>query len=334
MLRARLLGIISLALVNASICSVARAETNEDLDAAKALFEEGRHLMGEGKYDAACGKFEESQAKARGIGTKFNLADCEEHRGNFGKAQTLFIEVAEQAREAGQSDREKLARGRATAIDEKLAHLEIDQDPPGADIQVDDRKLTASEAQGMLTIPPGKHRIVASAEGKKTWTKDIDVPKPGMFVIVTVPPLEDTAKPPVVAAAAVIAPAKQTPDADSDPNAGRGQRRAALVLGGVGVGATVAGIAFGLQFLANNHDAKNVCPTSYGCTEAEIEQHAAYIDDAHAARTRAYVSFGVGAAALAGAAVLYFTAPKPGAVHATAGLGPNGAWNVAIRGGF
>ena len=333
MFRGRLLGVVSLVLVNASLCSLAHAETSEDLEAAKALFEDGRRLMAEGKYDEACGKFEDSQAKARGIGTKFKLADCEEHRGNFGKAQTLFIEVAEQAREAGQADREALAHGRATAIDEKLAHLELDLETPGTEVQLDDRKLTASETKALLAIPPGKHRITASAAGKKPWTKDIDVPKPGTFVIVTVPRLEElqpTVKTPV--AASVIAPA--APQADADPNAGRGARRAALILGGVGLGATVAGVAFGLQFLANNHDAKNVCPTSYGCTESEIEQHAAYIDDAHAARTRAFVSFGVGAAALAGAAVLYFTAPRPGAVQASAGLTPNGAWNVAIRGGF
>jgi len=331
MFRARLLGVAVLVLVNASICSLAHAETAEDLETAKALFEDGRRLMAEGKYDEACGKFEDSQKKARGIGTKFKLADCEEHRGNFGRAQALFSEVAEQAREAGQLDREALARGRATAIDEKLAHLELDLESSDVELQLDDRKLTTSETSALLAIPLGKHRITASAAGKKTWTKDIDVPRPGTFVIVTVPTLEDlqTDKAPVPPTA--LAPAAQQAD---DPNAGRGARRAALVLGGVGLGATVAGIAFGLQFLANNHDAKNVCPTSYGCTESEIEQHAAYIEDAHAARTRAFVSFGVGAAAFAGAAVLYFTAPRPGAVQATAGLTANGAWNVAIRGGF
>src|SRR3954467_14287173 len=138
MSRNRLLGIVpllSLLLVNSSVCSLAHAETAQDLEVAKALFEDGRRLMAEGRYDAACGKFESSMARARGIGTKFNLADCEEHRGSFAKAQALFLDVAEQAREAGQSDREALARGRAVAIDEKLAHLQIDQETPGGDIQ-------------------------------------------------------------------------------------------------------------------------------------------------------------------------------------------------------
>src|SRR5450432_127537 len=109
MFRSRLLEIASLLLVNFSICSLAHAEADEDLETAKALFEDGRRLMAEGKYDSACGKFQDSLAKARGIGTKYNLADCEEHRGRFGKAQAMFLEVAQQAREAGQADREALA---------------------------------------------------------------------------------------------------------------------------------------------------------------------------------------------------------------------------------
>ncbi len=66
MFRGRLLGIVSLVFVSASICSVAHGESDEDLQTAKALFEDGRRLMAEGKYDAACSKFEESQAKGSG----------------------------------------------------------------------------------------------------------------------------------------------------------------------------------------------------------------------------------------------------------------------------
>src|SRR5450631_1016572 len=340
MFRGRMLGIVALIVGSASLCSVAHGETEKDLDTAKALFEDGRRLMTEGKYEAACGFFEQSLAAALGIGTKYNLADCEEHRQNFSKAQALFLEVAEQAREAGQADRERLARDRAAAIDEKLAHLQIDQDAPQADIVLDGRALSGSEAQELLAIPPGKHRITASAPGKKTWTKAIDVPKAGMFAIVTVPGLEDapggeTHRP---SAAPVIVPVRpltpSEPLADTDPNRGRNARRVALVLGGVGLGATIVGVGFGLQALADNHDAKRVCPTSVGCSDTDISQHATFISDARTARTWSYVGFGVGGAALTSAAVLYFTSPRPGALRATAGFDPSGSWNVAVHGDF
>jgi hypothetical protein len=338
MFRGRTLGIVSLIVGSASLCSVAHGETEKDLDTAKALFEDGRRLMTEGKYDAACGFFEQSLAAARGIGTKYNLADCEEHRENFSKAQSLFLEVAEQAREAGQVDRERLARDRAAAIDEKLAHLQIDQDAPRVSILLDARTLSDSEAQELLAIPPGKHRITASAPGKKTWTKDIDVPKAGVFALVTVPRLEDapasgTHRP---NGAPVIVPASppSEPLADTDPNRGRDARRVALVLGGIGLGATIVGVGFGLQTLADNHDAKHVCPTSVGCSDTDVSQHAGFISDARTARTRSYVGFGVGAAALTSAAVLYLTSPRAGALRATTGFDPNGSWNVAVRGDF
>ncbi len=340
MVRGRIFGIVSLIVGSACLGSVAHAETERDLDTAKALFEDGRRLMTEGKYDSACGFFEQSLAAARGIGTKYNLADCEEHRENFNKAQTLFLEVAEQARETGQADRERLARDRAAAIDGKLAHLQIDQDAPRVSIRLDARTLSDSEAQELLAIPPGKHRITASAPGKKEWTKDIDVPKAGVFAIVTVPRLEDapggsTHRP---SAAPVIVPLSPLtpsgPPADSDPNRGRDARRAALVLGGIGLGATIVGVGFGLQTLADNHDAKRVCPTSLGCSDTDISQHATFISDARRARTLSYVGFGVGAAALTSAVVLYLTSPRPGALRAAAGFDPSGSWNVAVRGDF
>jgi hypothetical protein len=340
MFRGQIVGIVSLIVGSASLCSVAHGETEKDLDTAKALFEDGRRLMTEGKYEAACGFFEQSLAAARGIGTKFNLADCEEHRENFSKAQALFLEVAEQAREAGQADRERLARDRAAAIDEKLAHLHIDQDAPPADIVLDGRTLSGSEAQELLAIPPGKHQITASAPGKKTWTKEVDVPKAGMFAIVTVPRLEDApaggahrpTATPVIVPVSPLTPSE--PLADADPNRGRDARRVALVLGGIGLGATIVGVGFGLQTLADNHDAKRICPTGYGCSDTDISQHTTFVSDASAARTRSYVGFGLGAAALTGAAVLYFTSPRPGALRATTGFDSNGSWNVAVRGDF
>jgi hypothetical protein len=338
MFRGRLLGIVSVIIGSASLCSVAHAETEQDLDTAKALFEDGRRLMTEGKYDAACGFFEESLRAASGIGTKYNLADCEEHRGNFSRAQTLFVEVAEQARDTGQADREQLARDREAAIDDKLAHLQIDQDAPRVGILLDGRPLSDSEAQELLAITPGKHRITACAPGKKAWTKEIDVPKAFVFAIVTVPRLEDApvsgTRPPVARVAPVIPLTIAEPNADSGLSRGRAERAVALGLGGVGLGATIVGVGFGLQALADNHDAKRICPTGNGCSDTDLSRHATFISDAHSARTLSFVGFGVGAAALTGAAVLYLIAPRSGGLRATSSFGPNGSWNVAVRGDF
>src|SRR6187551_2673763 len=117
-------------LMAAVVCSATsvRAETDADLEKAKTLFDDARKLMSEGKYETACPMLEQSLAIAKGIGTRFNLADCEQHLEHYPRAQQLYLEVAEQARDAGQADREKVARERAAAIESKLSRLKLEID--------------------------------------------------------------------------------------------------------------------------------------------------------------------------------------------------------------
>ena len=67
--------------------------------------------MQQGKYAEACPKLEESMRLDSGIGTQFNLADCNEHIGKLATAWAGFLDVAAAAKAASQPDREKVARG-------------------------------------------------------------------------------------------------------------------------------------------------------------------------------------------------------------------------------
>ncbi|NUO54275.1 MAG: hypothetical protein HOV80_35980, partial [Polyangiaceae bacterium] len=84
----------------ADTAAPAEDENVSDADKARStkLFEEGRALMAEGKYDLACTKLEESHKLRPGIGALFNLADCNERRGRLGTADKLFSEVAERTK--------------------------------------------------------------------------------------------------------------------------------------------------------------------------------------------------------------------------------------------
>src|SRR6516164_8031146 len=93
--------------------------------AARVLFSDARSLTAQGKYEQACPKFEESQRLDPGIGTLFNLADCWEHIGRTASAWGRFLDVAAQAKMAGQADREKVARERAAMLEPKLSRLTI-----------------------------------------------------------------------------------------------------------------------------------------------------------------------------------------------------------------
>jgi tetratricopeptide (TPR) repeat protein len=84
---------------------------------AHALFKEGRELAASGRYGEAADKFEASLKRDRGIGTEFNLADSWEHSGRERDAAELFARVAKEAHDAGQYEREEIARARAKVLE-------------------------------------------------------------------------------------------------------------------------------------------------------------------------------------------------------------------------
>jgi len=94
----------------------AQAEDADGVRRAKALFADARLLVKSGYYVEACPKFEQSLALHAGLGTEFNLADCLDRTGHTERARTLFLDVANKAELAKQTEREQIARGRAAAL--------------------------------------------------------------------------------------------------------------------------------------------------------------------------------------------------------------------------
>src|SRR5262245_11520882 len=61
------------------------------------LFREGRELLGAGKVDEACAKFEQSYQLEHALGSLLNLANCEEQRKRFKVALDHWREAAKNA---------------------------------------------------------------------------------------------------------------------------------------------------------------------------------------------------------------------------------------------
>jgi hypothetical protein len=276
--------------------------------AARDAFERGRELVAAGNYEEACGKFEESVALFDAIGTTYNLADCEEHRGHFARAQRLFTRVAERARELGQTNREDLARKRESALDAKLSLISLEAPPDGVTLSLDGEPLSAEAAKSAIPVEPGKHRLSASAKGKKPWTKELDIPRARLLVPVHVPSLED-ARAERPAARPTTRPARSAPR-EMPRQHSQGAPTVAWIIGSAGVAATLGGAYFGWRYLAHNADAKDVCPSGEDCDKGQIEEHARLVDDARTARNFSYLGFGLGAAALTSATVLFVSGGK------------------------
>jgi hypothetical protein len=328
-------------LASSGFASMARAQSDAQVSDAKAQFDEGRKLIAEGKIDEACSKFEASLRLVDGVGIRFNLADCEERRRHFARAHSLFLQVAEQARDAGQSEREQVARGRAAALDARLSRLTVELQVPSVEFELDGKPVNNEALSEPVLVEPGRHKVSARRAGKQPWSSEITVPRAGLYVIVKVPPLaeagaEPLASEPPLVTTRVLRPSSDlpAPDHSDQTERARSAQRVALVLGGVGVGALIAGSTFGLQYLSSNSDAKDICPSSQNCTQEDVSQHERFVDDTRSKRTWAYVGLGVGAVALSSAAIVYFTLGRQTSLGASTGLNSDGSLNLALHGKF
>ncbi len=312
--------------------ATARADHQSDSVAARALFQDARKLVGQGKYNLACPKFEESLNLDPGIGTMFNLADCYEHVGRTASAWSRYLDAATTAKNAGQPEREAVAHKRAAALEPHLSRLTVTVPAPDAGLEVHDgdRAVAAGLFGEAVPVDPGPHTIEATAPGKKHWQSTIQVGADGAAVTVTVPALTDDpdAKKPVppaeVAASPAPAPVPAAPPQPHDSH--RTQRIVGWVTAGAGVVGVGLGAAFGITTLSKNNQAEGLCKTNNMCaSSAEFNQHASLVNDAKTDRTASIIGFAAGGAALVGGVILIVATPKAevGALYVTPSIGLN-----------
>jgi tetratricopeptide (TPR) repeat protein len=323
---------------------VGRAEDAPDkAEKARTLFREGRALAQDGKYDAACPKFEESLKLDAGIGTQFNLADCLEHTGRLKKAKEMFVRVADAAHEKGQSEREQVARDRARALDESLPKIgiEVKEVAEGLEVLIDDETVDRTKWASGERVDPGSHEITAKAPKKKTWSLRVEVGAAPSTLTITVPKLEDDAEKPNATepAEAKLEPKAPRPEAPvrTKPRT-VDQTMKVLFLAGAGAGVVLAATGFGLYKMSND-DAKEVCPSSVNCTQEEIQRHEDYLNDAAIGRTIGYLGAGLAGAALIGFTVTAVSTPstREGVQRATFRAAPllgGGAYGASFGGRF
>src|SRR5690606_15467799 len=167
---------------------------NTDVVLAETLYNEGRRLVEEGKFQEACPKFAESYRIDPATGTLLNLAACQEALGRYASAWTQYQEAVIAARRDQRPDRVSYAQERLAAIEPKLSWLTI-QVPVAA--RVEGLALTldgvriGEAAFGVATpIDAGVHHVEASAPGYRAWTEELSITKEGERYTLNVPALE------------------------------------------------------------------------------------------------------------------------------------------------
>ncbi|HWZ90997.1 MAG TPA: tetratricopeptide repeat protein [Polyangiaceae bacterium] len=300
--------------------------------AAEALFNEARTLVASGKYADACPKFEASEQLDPGLGTLLNLAECYEKLGKTASAWAEYREAIPLARAAGSKVRQDLATERATALESRLSMLTIramggTEDANGLEIRRDGIPVQPAELGSPIPVDPGPHTIEAVAPGKQKWSSTVQITDAAKLAV-EVPaltPVASGAAPPTEGAKPV-----ETPPLDQGAHSSSGstQRTAAIVVGAVGVVGVGLGAVFGLGASSKWSDAKAKCTAyPYGCSQESLDAKSS----AQSKASVATVAFIVGGAAIAGAAVLWFTAGPSQEKAVAVGVGPGAAF---VRGSF
>jgi serine/threonine-protein kinase len=326
-----------------------------DPAAAQVLFYDARSLMQQGKYAEACPKLEESMRLDAGLGTQFNLADCNEHIGKITTAWAGFLEVAAGSKAANQAEREKVARKRAQALEGRLPKLVIDVAgaPPGLEVKRDGVVVGTAAWGTAIPVDPGTHRITASAPGKQPWettittgegkTARVSVPRdlPTAAVAVAPPPAATTpatpaTPPPSAGAQPVASGATVTATSSAATNdfpapivesAGTTQRTIGWIVAGAGVVGVGVGGAFGLSSLGKRNDSRDHCIGDQ-CDSTGVRLR----DDAISNGNIATIATIAGAAGVVGGLVLVLTAPNGTEQHDRSGK-LRAVPNVASGGG-
>ncbi|HYP97716.1 MAG TPA: hypothetical protein VER96_03510 [Polyangiaceae bacterium] len=307
--------------------SPARAESDAASRAlAVQLFDEAEALLAKEEIARACPKYAESFRLDPQLGSLIYLAECYEKNGQLASAWGSYREAEEMAAKRG-DERQTHAHERAEALAPRLSRLVVNVPAEarlrGLEVLRDGVPVAPTLWGSGAAIDTGKHRIEARAPGYKPWQIDLDVAGEGSSTSVTVPKL------------ALDPNARVAVGGD---NVGQSQRIAAIAVGGVGIVGLGVGGFFGLSAQSTYSDSKSLCNDQDVCTEQGKELR----DSAKNKALAATVAGGVSVAALATAAVLWFTAPKaerPKDTAARRGIhwafGPNArAWGMELNGEF
>jgi hypothetical protein len=323
------------------VCLSPKIARADDAAAAQALFNDAKRLVANGDYRAACPKFAESQRLDAGIGTLFNLAECNQHVGKLASAWAEYLEVAAESKTSHQPAREKVARERAAAIESKIQRMTliVTRTPPGLEIKRDGEVVGAAEWNTAIPVDAGEHTVQASAPGKKTWATTTMVMLGEPTTRIEIPALQDAE--PIVAVVSPPAPVTAgSNDSSAQPDSpkttlhrGNTQRAVGGTILGAGVVGLGVGAAFGFLSKTSHDDAESHCAGNV-CDAAGVS----YRNDARTRGDVSTIAFATGGGAVLIGAIVMIAAPssttiETAHVHASPWIGSDHS-GIVVTGAF
>ena len=293
-------------LVVAVVATTAHAESPE----AEALFRQGKKLMKQKSFAAACDKFDASERIEPRIGTELNLGDCLARIGKNASAWASFIKAAQTAQRNQDRDREAEASKRAKVLEPKLVYLTISVPSlvPRLVVHRNDTVVDRAMFDQPVPVDPDDYTIVAEAPDHERWHQTIIVGAKNQTI--EVPRLTPIAEPPRTANPPPTdkpPPLVVSPTPPAEPSSLTPSRKRAAGLGLLGLAAVGIGVIFGMQANSAEQQSDVLCPT-VRCNDTSA------IDLNQRARTYGLVAdIGIiGGSAMVAGAVVWWIAGRPG----------------------
>ena len=285
--------LIPLIVIGCALCAGESAAQTSDRVLAQSLFDEARRLMDAGEHAAACPKLAESQKLDPAGGTILNLGLCFEAVGKTASAWAVLEDALAYARRDGHAQREKIARSHLETIRPILSHLTIevapDADVPGVKVTLDGRDLPRAAWGTGFPVDPGAHRIEATAPGRVSFARDLEIGSKADRQTVDVPPWQQAGSAPIAAPTATSETAPATGDPAADEGESGSNATLGYIVGGTGLVLVGVGSYFGVKAISSWSDRND------HCQDGRCDETAKNLgDDANTQGNIANVTIGLG----------------------------------------
>jgi hypothetical protein len=312
--------------VLALVLAAARPAAAQSKEQAAALFQEGREAAKRGDYTTACAKMEESYRLDAAHGTLINLADCQERLDHLATAAQRFQEAADKL--DPNDDRLPAVKQRIAALAPRVPKLIVELStnaPVSTRVTRDGILIAPTSLKKALSLDPGPHVIVASADGRedRQYRIDAGAGRTEHVVVEPGPPAGSEAAPGTTGAPA---------------SGGRAPLRiAGFVVGGVGLAFLGAAVGTGLVLPSKQSTVNQNCgpaagllPNHCNATGFDAAQSGKTLS---AANTATWVVGGIAVATGVTLVVVGFVGKDKPAAPVPVGISA-GLASAAIRGRF
>ncbi|WP_437338358.1 hypothetical protein [Sorangium sp. So ce394] len=223
----------------------ARAQTKEELAAARVLFQEGVALSAANNCAAALARFQAVASVRRTPQVLFNIAECEARLGKLVSALGNYrMAAAAAAGDPRANDVTANVGARIEDLEARVPRLAIRRGAGAltATILLDGTALGAAEMSGDIPVDPGPHVVAARIGGREVVRETVTLEE-GHAKTVEI----SIAEPPAAAAPTAGAPPPGAPAATESrapPAAGQPSKVPGLVALGAGIALGAAGGVF------------------------------------------------------------------------------------------